>query len=79
MNGGERRGKQLGEFFLRLPEEKGLLEDYVADPPGVLRRNDLDRYAEMIESGDVSGIYEDLRSAYPSSIIVGTIIIRKAV
>jgi hypothetical protein len=31
MNSGEGRGKQLGEFFLRLPEEKGLLKDYVAD------------------------------------------------
>lgn len=74
MKDGNGQGKELGEFFIRVAEDQKLREEYLGDPPGVLRKNQLARYADMIESGDVNRLDEELRSAYPD-IILGTIVI----
>jgi hypothetical protein len=76
MNEGEGHGRRLGEFFIRIAEDEDLRSTYLNDPSKVLRDNELERYAEMIEAGEVAAIYEELYAAYGSgSVIFGTIVI----
>jgi hypothetical protein len=58
---------QIGPFLIKLSEDPALLEEYLTDPDGVIDRSpDLaDDKKEILRSGDLGSIIQELRREYP--------------